>query len=66
MAFLFSHDELVALVVKKYPQLQHGRDFWVGHPVAPNSSTQIGEAFFAGWSPEDIPQPDIAELAKER
>lgn len=56
---MLSHQELLFLLVSEFPDITHGRDFWVGHPVAPNSSEQIGSAAIMAWEVDGVPVPDV-------
>lgn len=56
------HDNLIYILQKKFPEAVHGRDFWVAHPINPESGEQTGEAFIAAWK-LDAPQPDEAQIA---
>lgn len=54
---MLTHDQLAFAITQQYPELVHGRDFWVAQPVAPGSSEPLGEAEIVHW-PKDVPQPD--------
>ncbi|NVM43257.1 hypothetical protein HWX16_23590, partial [Ochrobactrum intermedium] len=52
-----SHNQAIHAIKSEYPNLIHGRDFWVGQPVKDNSDEYLGDAFIAAWSSEDVEQP---------
>lgn len=62
MSFI-SHNQTIHAIKSEYPELIHGKDFWVGQPVVPNSDKYEGDAFIALWSVADIDQPDEDQLA---
>jgi hypothetical protein len=55
------HDHLIFAINERYPEMVHGRDFWVAHPTT-QAGEQIGDAFIASW-PEG-PPPDVRPLLK--
>lgn len=59
------HDNLIYVLLKKYPAAIHGQDFWVGHPINRGTGEQCGAPFIMDWRLEDTPMPtseDIADL----
>ncbi|PWL17038.1 hypothetical protein DKP76_13440 [Falsochrobactrum shanghaiense] len=62
MTFI-SHEQTIHAIKSEWPELLHGRDFWVGQPVRENSNEYLGDAFIAAWSAEDAEQPSEVELA---
>jgi hypothetical protein len=58
---MITHDQLVFILNRVYPQLAHGQDYLVGHPMDPEAREQSGEPFLLAW-PETVAQPDIAAL----
>ncbi|WP_051980305.1 phage tail assembly chaperone [Burkholderia sp. 9120] len=61
----YSHDMLITILRERYPMLEHGRDFYVAHPVDARSGRQCGEPFIAVWRSTTIPQPDADSLRHE-
>lgn len=59
---MLTKEDLVAVITAEWPHLVHGRDFWVGHPVAEGSGEQIGPAFILAWAVPDMAQPTGAAL----
>lgn len=57
---MLSAHELAFAVIKRYPDLIHGRDFWAMHPLASDGSTQAAEAEIVEWRSR-IPQPSIED-----
>ncbi|MFM0647234.1 phage tail assembly chaperone [Paraburkholderia bryophila] len=56
---------LITIIREKYPVLEHGRDFFVGHPIDERSGKQCGEPFIAVWRSTEIAQPDADLLRQE-
>jgi hypothetical protein len=61
----FSHDLMITVMRELYPDLEHGRDYLIAHPVEENSSEQIGDPWFMKWKVEGMQQPDPADLKAE-
>lgn len=61
---MITHELLIAAIQKKYPNLVHGEDFTVAHPVKGNKQT--GPAWIMQWRADGIPEPDETELAQLR
>ncbi len=61
MTFI-SHEQTIHAIKSEHPSLVHGRDFWVGQPVKPNSDEYLGDAIIAAWNVDDIDQPDDEAL----
>lgn len=61
MTFI-SHDQTIHAIKSEFPSLVHGKDFWVGQPVKPNSDEYLGDAVIAAWNADDTEQPDEAAL----
>lgn len=55
------HDELIYLIEHRYPQLKHGRDFWVAQKIDPKTGVQLADAEILEWLAEGEP-PNVAEL----
>lgn len=55
---MITHSELIAVINAEWPHLVHGKDFWVGQPVADGSGEQIGPAFIVAWNVENIGKPE--------
>lgn len=60
---MMKNDDLVFCILKLCPALQHGRDFWVAHPVSSNGFVQTGEAWIVEWKATDTAQPTQEEIA---
>lgn len=58
---MIHHDLLVLAINEKYPDLVHGQDFMVAHPLDPETGKQSGDAFIAKWAAEG-PPPPVAPL----
>ncbi|RQU02682.1 hypothetical protein DF165_01415 [Burkholderia cenocepacia] len=51
-------------IEERWPNLVHGRDYWVRHPLDPKTGLQSGDALIDTWN-SSIPCPDdITELLK--
>ncbi|RQY36570.1 hypothetical protein DF116_20680 [Burkholderia stagnalis] len=50
-------------IEERWPQLAHGRDYWVGHPLDPQTGLQCGDAFIDTWNCSVVP-PDVTDLLK--
>lgn len=59
---MLSHRELHFLLASEFPDLTHGLDYWVGHPVAANSADQIGSAAIMAWVNEAVTMPDAVAI----
>lgn len=62
------HDNLIYVLLKKFPAAVHGKDFWVGHPIDRGTGKQSGAPFIMDWRLEDVPMPtseDIANLWRQ-
>ncbi len=60
---MLTHDQIAFAVTKLYPELKHGKDFWVAQPVERDSGKQIGDADIVEW-PKELEQPDRKILQK--
>lgn len=60
----FCHELAIMVVLARWPALVHGRDFFIGQAVD-ESRDPIGEPMFISWNVQDIPRPEMAELASE-
>ncbi|NUX58651.1 tail fiber assembly protein [Paraburkholderia youngii] len=58
---MITHDQLIFILNQLYPQLTHGRDYLVGHPLDANTKEQSGDPYLLTW-PESVPKPDVAAL----
>ncbi|WP_082743658.1 MULTISPECIES: tail fiber assembly protein [unclassified Burkholderia] len=58
---MVEHELLILAIEEKWPDLVHGRDYWVGHPLDPVTGLQSGNAFIAEWKC-DVDEPDIGSL----
>lgn len=58
----FSHDLMAEVMMDLYPQLQHGRDYVVGHMIHEEHGTQCSDPFFLAWRAPDVAQPDPASI----
>lgn len=56
LALSLSHDELIGLIQKVYPNAVHGQDFVVAHPVAAGSNERTGPAQILAWN---LPQEPL-------
>src|SRR5207244_2583357 len=59
---MLSHDQLAFAVIKLYPDVVYGKDFWTAHPVETGSSEPLAEAQIIAWQPKAIPQPSLDVL----
>lgn len=57
---MVKHDKLIFCILRAYPELVHGKDFWVGHDV--DGDVQISTAYIMQWSAKGIEQPTVQEL----
>lgn len=60
---MLTHDKIIYAVEHEYPDLKHGRDFVIGHPVD-SGGVQIGEPFVLEWRTKTVAEPNIADLTK--
>jgi hypothetical protein len=61
----YTHDMLITVIQAKYPTLEHGRDFLVGHPIDSDTGEQCGAPFIAVWKSVAIAMPDADALKLE-
>lgn len=56
---MITHDQLIYSLTKKYPELTHGVDFWVGQEM--NGEEQLSDAKIYVWKSEavDEPEPEV-------
>lgn len=57
------HDNLIYVLLKKFPAAVHGQDFWVGHPIDRGTGEQSGAPFIMDWRLEDVPMPTFEDIA---
>ncbi|CAB3972352.1 MULTISPECIES: tail fiber assembly protein [Burkholderia] len=57
---MISHELLIKAIQSKWPQLVHGRDYWVAHPLGKDGQ-QSDDAFIAEWKC-DVELPAISQL----
>lgn len=57
---MIEHELLILTIQTNYPQLVHGVDYWVGHPLA--NGVQSGDAYIVQWNLTDPPEPQLAIL----
>ncbi|AIP06680.1 MULTISPECIES: tail fiber assembly protein [pseudomallei group] len=60
---MVEHELLIMAIEDRWPQLVHGRDYWVGHPLDRQTGLQCGDAFIAQWNCSVVP-PDVTDLLK--
>lgn len=58
----FSHDLMVCVMEDQYPDLKHGPDYRVAHPIDPDRPGEHGDPFFIQWTNKDVEQPDPADI----
>ncbi|KAF3999217.1 XkdW family protein [Glaciimonas immobilis] len=58
-----THDQLAFCVLKIYPELICGKDFWTSHPIERNQLAQTGPAIIAIWDTE-VTQPTIKQIRR--
>lgn len=58
---MVEHELLMLAIEERFPDLVHGRDYWVGHPLDPKTGLHAGDAFIAEWKCA-TKQPNIAGL----
>ncbi|KWN37908.1 hypothetical protein WT85_04970 [Burkholderia stagnalis] len=60
---MIQHVLLVMAMQERFPELVHGKDYFVAHPLDRETGEQSGDAYIDTWhGPGD--QPDIAPLLK--
>jgi hypothetical protein len=59
---MITHELLILAIQENYPQLEHGRDFLVAHPVDPKTGEQCADAYIFRWTTADIAEPELAPL----
>lgn len=60
---MITHDQLIYSLTKKYPELTHGVDYWVGQEMKDDVQTSDAKIYI--WKPEIIDQPDDAWIKKQ-
>lgn len=58
----FSHDLMVVVLEDLYPDLKHGPDYLVAHPVDYRDHTNHGDPFFMRWNVQGQAMPDAAGI----
>ncbi|TCK37963.1 phage tail assembly chaperone [Paraburkholderia sp. BL8N3] len=59
---LFSHDLMVEVMLDLYPNLKHGVDYMVAHPVNPRDPSDHGPPFFMHWKAPGVDEPDSEDI----
>ncbi|WGS44228.1 phage tail assembly chaperone [Burkholderia sp. JSH-S8] len=59
---MVEHDLVIMAVEEKWPELRHGRDFLVAHPLCKVTGKQSGNPFILQWSAEQIAQPNVTDF----
>lgn len=62
MTTYVTHEQLIAAIEAKWPQLVHGRDYLVAHPIDQKTGEHCGDAYIMRWTLADSPEPDIKAL----
>ncbi|AOJ80945.1 hypothetical protein WS86_11760 [Burkholderia savannae] len=58
---MVEHELLILAIQERWPDLVHGRDFWVAHPLDPATGEQSSDAFIAEWKCSVVP-PYVGDL----
>lgn len=59
---MITHEQLITVIETKWPQLVHGRDYLVAHPIDLKTGEHCGDAWIMRWEVTDPPEPDIKSL----
>lgn len=59
-----THDQVIYCIRKIYPELIHGRDFWVAQEVEANTNKQLAEARIMMWTAK-LTQPSQADITAQ-
>ncbi len=59
---MLSHDELIFLLQKKFPDTFHGKDYWVGHEIDPQTDKQAAPAFIVQWNIPGRDKPTAEDI----
>lgn len=59
---MIEHELLIVTIEAQWPQLIHGADYLVAHPINTITGQQTGDAYIMRWEAAGIPQPDITTL----
>lgn len=54
---MITHDQLIFVITKQYPDMMHGRDFLVAHPLG-DDGNQCGDPYLIRW-PDDMAPLDV-------
>jgi hypothetical protein len=57
---MITHEVLMLAIQTKWPQLVHGQDYVVGHPIDEATGFQCGDAYIFSWKAKIPPKPDAA------
>ncbi|MNE03780.1 hypothetical protein D3C80_962920 [compost metagenome] len=59
---MVTHDQVIFTLMKAFPELTHGVDYWVGQEM--DGNTQLADAKIYHWMKADVEQPTEAWIKK--
>lgn len=62
---MIEHELLIVTIETMWPNLVHGQDYLVAHPIDNATGAHAGDAYIMRWSAKNIAEPDIAFLLSQ-
>jgi hypothetical protein len=58
----YTHEHMQDALIDMYPELRHGRDYMVAHPIDEKTNLQKDLPFIIRWSTDKVKQPADADV----
>jgi hypothetical protein len=62
---MIEHELLIVTIETLWPQLVHGTDYLVAHPIDIKTGVQTGDAYIMRWEAAGLSEPDIKALLSQ-
>jgi Phage tail assembly chaperone protein len=62
---MIEHELLIVTIETLWPQLIHGTDYLVAHPIDTKTGLQTGDAYIMRWEAAGLSEPDIKALLSQ-